>query len=95
VNITLDANSNNADGIYLRGSDMTNGSYSIGIGNVTWAKVNLCTLGYNLNSSWSKIRNFTASGTSQPAYFWVDIPAVPALRYHGYAYVMANTSSSG
>jgi len=95
VNISLDANSNDADGIYLRGTDLTNSSYSIGIGNVTWAKVNLCTNGYNLNSTWAKMRNFTASGTSQPAYFWIDIPAVPALRYHGYTYVMANTSSSG
>jgi len=95
VNISLDVNSNDADGIYLRGTDLTNSSYSIGIGNVTWAKVNLCTNGYNLNSTWAKMRNFTASGTSQPAYFWIDIPAVPALRYHGYTYVMANTSSSG
>ena len=95
VNISLDVNSNDADGIYLRGTDLTNSSYSIGIGNVTWAKANLCTNGYNLNSSWAKIRNFTASGTSQQTYFWIDIPAVPALRYHGYTYVMANTSSSG
>ncbi|MBN2014262.1 MAG: hypothetical protein JW778_03690, partial [Candidatus Altiarchaeota archaeon] len=93
INISLDENSNDAEGVYIRGAALTNGSSSIGVGNVTWAKVDVCGNGYDLTSSWANIRNFTAAGTSQETYYWIDIPAVPALRYHGYSYVMANATA--
>ncbi|RLB76666.1 MAG: hypothetical protein DRH24_17495, partial [Deltaproteobacteria bacterium] len=99
INISLDPNSNDAYGIYIKGTNLTNGSSAIPVGNVTWGKSNSCANakleGHFLSYSWAEILNSTyaKAGVSQPTYYWIDIPAVPALRYHGYAYVMANATA--
>jgi hypothetical protein len=99
INISLDSNSNDADGIYIKGADLTNGSNAIAAGNVTWGKSDSClnakTDGNFLSYSWAEILNssYSKAGVSQDTYYWIDIPAVPALRYHGYAYVMANATA--
>ncbi|RLF36859.1 MAG: hypothetical protein DRN08_00535 [Thermoplasmata archaeon] len=99
INISLDPNSNDAYGIYIKGTNLTNGSSAIPVGNVTWGKSDNCanakSEGHFLSYSWAEILNSTyaKAGVSQPTYYWIDIPAVPALRYHGYAYVMANATA--
>ena len=98
INVSLDPNSNDADGIYIKGTNLVNGSDFIPVGNVTWGKSNNCLTaksdGHFLSYSWAEILNSTyaKAGVSQDTYYWIDIPAVPALRYHGYAYIMANAT---
>ncbi len=90
--ITLHNNSNDADGIYLKGTNLTSGSNQIGVRNVSWALVNNCPLADNLTGSWQLIQANVSAGTNINTYYFIDIPATPALTYTGTAYVMANAS---
>ncbi len=92
ITITLDSNSNDADGIYIKGENLVNGSEAIGITNVTWCKCIVCLNGQNMTTQYELIQANVNAGTDINTSYWIDIPAVPALRYRGEAYVMANAT---
>ncbi|RLG01856.1 hypothetical protein DRN58_00840 [Thermococci archaeon] len=104
-NISLDENSNDADGIYIKGTDLTPkdvqgfGSiqYGIGVSNITWnANENLyqSTNTTRLTKNYSPIRENVPAGSVITMYFWIDIPPGQyAQEYNGTLYVMANASA--
>ncbi|MBN2251837.1 MAG: hypothetical protein JW724_07175 [Candidatus Altiarchaeota archaeon] len=93
VKIKLDANSNDAGGVYIKGTDLVNASNSIGIGNVTWCDdCGMCANGANMGYEWQQVRGTTLSGTNISTDYWLDIPAVHFGRYGGELYVKANVS---
>jgi len=90
--ITLHNNSNDADGIYIKATNLTNGGNQIGVKNMSWALVNNCPLSDNLTANWSVIQSPVSSGTQINTYYFIGIPPTPAIQYTGNAYIMANAS---
>ncbi|RLI94248.1 MAG: hypothetical protein DRO92_03145, partial [Candidatus Altiarchaeales archaeon] len=94
ITITLHNNSNDADGIYIKGTNLTSGSNQIGVKNITWALVDNCLLGDNLTGYWQLIQADVTAGTNIDTYYFINIPPTPSMTYTGSAYIMANTSLS-
>ena len=92
--VSIDENSNDASGLYIKGTDLTNISYYIAVGNLTWNRVNTYSTGYRLSHNYDEIISPAPSGTNQNVYFWIDIPlGIAAQKYNGTVYIMANASS--
>jgi len=91
--IGLDVNSNDAQGIYIKGSDLVGGSASIYVGNISWCKE--CT-GYttstDLTHDYQLIQSDVPSGTIYDIYFWLDTPPIYVGHYAGTITIMANAS---
>ncbi len=93
VNVSIDPNSNDADGIWIRGTNLTNNTYIILVGNVSWNRVNNTVTSYNLTGDYQNVVSPAPSGTNQTLYFWISVPGgIPNLLYDGIIYIMANAS---
>ena len=93
LRITLDPNSNYADGIYLKATDLVNASNKIGPGNITWCEnCGVCSNGARASSNWQLIRGPITPGTDIYMDYWLDIPIVYYGRYAGEMDIMANAS---
>ena len=91
--ITIDESSNDASGLYIKGTDLVNITYHIYVGNVTWNRVNTYSTGYRLSHTYQEILAPAPAGTSQNTYFWIDVPwRVAAQVYNGTIYIMANAT---
>ncbi|RLF33933.1 MAG: hypothetical protein DRN08_05070, partial [Thermoplasmata archaeon] len=103
-NISLNENSNDADALYIKGTDLEpqsipgfgNITYKIGVGNLTWNdNENLyeSTNTTRLTSDYELIRSDVPAGTNITMYYWIDIPTGQyAQGYDGMLYIMANTT---
>ena len=99
THISLDPNSNDADGIYIKGTDLICkqfSNYKIGVGNISWCRdyPTACT-GPDLNflsHEWQLFAGYTQSGTSYLLSLWLDTPPVYYGDYEGSVMIMANTS---
>jgi len=94
INVSLDENSNDAEGIYIKGTDMTSGnSYYIRVGNITWNRVSTYSTGYELSYDYQEIISPAPAGTNQTTYYWLDVPGgIAAQSYNGTIYIMANAT---
>jgi hypothetical protein len=92
--VSLDDNSNDADGIYIKGTNLTNASLTtyIGVGNLSWNKNNSPVASTELNGTYTLVQSSVSSGTDIDMYFWLDTPAVYAGKYEGTMTIMANAS---
>jgi parallel beta-helix repeat protein len=105
-NISVNPNSNEIDGLYIKGTNLTAQSipnigsikYGIGVKNVSWNEgVNSYTdFGtQRLTHEYALIQSSVTSGQNVTMYFWIDLPPGQyAQRYVGTAYVMANASDT-
>ena len=103
-NISLNENSNDVDGVYIKGTDLEPQSvtgfgsinYSIGVGNLTWNDnenqyESTNTTRFTLD--YDLIRSDISSGTDIPMYYWIDIPTGQyAQDYDGMLYIKVNTT---
>ncbi|MEA3255725.1 MAG: hypothetical protein U9Q22_07830 [Candidatus Altiarchaeota archaeon] len=96
ITITMDENSNNADAIWIKGTDLTAGANAIGVGNITWSKGTSCATakgdGNFLSYDYKKVHETLVAGDSIDTYYWIDIPPTPFAVYTGSMYIMANAS---
>ena len=103
-NISLNENSNDADALYIKGTDLEpqsipgfgNITYKIGVGNLTWNdNENLyeSTNTTRLTSDYELIRSDVPAGTNITMYYWIDIPTGQyAQGYDGMLYIKVNTT---
>ncbi|RLJ07191.1 MAG: hypothetical protein DRP13_04195, partial [Candidatus Aenigmatarchaeota archaeon] len=107
-NVTVHSNSNDVEGLWIKGTDLTNGtpSYNTMI-NVSHAKWSLTNLGdhpgppqpanmYNLSYEYDRINKdiqVIPAGTNETLYFWIDAPkGVYPRLYTGTVWIMANST---
>ena len=100
--ITLHNNSNNADGIWIKGTNLTNPNVTtyIGVGNVTWGKD--ITKPFDppdyststpLTGDYALIQGNVTSGTEIATYYWINIPGgIWGRVYTGSMTIMANAT---
>ncbi|MFB6075764.1 MAG: hypothetical protein ABEK17_01335, partial [Candidatus Aenigmatarchaeota archaeon] len=98
IQIGINENSNDADGIYLKSSGLSgnNPSDVIGPSNISWdtgasRQTNL----NNLSDYWQELRPGASSidcGTVYDTEFWLDTPPTYPGSYSGSIMIMANTS---
>jgi len=91
-NITLDANSNNAEGgLWIKGENLTGvGSYEVDVSNMHWNASTHATY-ETLTGHYSQIQSSMLSGTNTTTYYWVDTPQSTMLgTYTGTIYFMVN-----
>ncbi|MEA3255185.1 MAG: hypothetical protein U9Q22_05075 [Candidatus Altiarchaeota archaeon] len=103
-NITLHENSNDADGIYIKGTDLDPQSvsgfgavtYGIGVGNLSWnANENQydSTNTSRLTADYELIKENVSSGSIVSTYYWINTPRGQyAQEYRGTLYILANAS---
>ena len=103
-NITVDPNSNDIDGIYIKGDDLLPenvqgfGSiqYFIEVSNVTWnSEENDYTSSYTkrLSKAYELIESNVPSGSVITMFYWIDIPPGEyAQKYSGKLYILSNIS---
>ena len=97
-NITIDSNSNNVEGLYIKGTDMNLtseswGSYYIGITNVSASTTNDIATETAINYTWVQLKGFTASGTNVTTYYWLDLPSgLYKGDYEGTIWIMGNAT---
>ena len=97
-NITIDPNSNNVEGLYIKGTDMNLtteswGNYYIGVTNMSASTTNDISTETALDYDWVQIKGFTPSGTNVTTYYWLDLP--PGLYkgdYEGTIWIMGNAT---
>ena len=92
--VGLDENSNDAAGLYIKGTDLTGStSTPIEVSNISWCKE--CS-GYltstRMNNSYQLIQSSPPSGITYDTYFWLDTPPVYYGQYTGSITIMANAS---
>jgi len=93
--IGLEYNSNDAAGIYIKGTDLTGAtSTPIEVSNISWC--NGCS-GYStstrMSNSYQTLKaSPVPSGFTYNTYFWLDTPPVYTGAYSGTITVMTNTS---
>ena len=92
--VGLDENSNDAAGLYIKGTDLTGStSTPIEVSNISWC--NGCS-GYvtstRMNNSYQLIQSSPPSGVTYSTYFWLDTPPVYYGQYTGSITIMANAS---
>ena len=103
-NMTVDPNSNDVEGLWTKGTDLTPESisgfgsieYWIGVGNVSW---NDMVNDYSdirterLSSEYKLVRQVVPSGSTITFYYWIDIPpGMYEQTYNGQLFIMANAS---
>ncbi|UCG95905.1 MAG: DNRLRE domain-containing protein [archaeon] len=91
--IGLDKNSNDAQGLYIKGTDMAGTSTPIEVSNISWCRA--CA-GYGvsarMNHTYEAIIEPADSGITHSVYFWLDTPPVYTGSYAGTVTIMANAS---
>ncbi len=93
-NITLDANSNDADGgLWIKGENLTGVEpYEVGVSNMHWNATTHAAY-ETLEDSYQKIQSYMYSNTNTTTYYWVDTPLGTMLgTYTGKIYFMVNTT---
>ena len=91
-NITLDANSNNAEGgLWIKGENLTGvGSYEVDVSNMHWNATTHAAY-ETMTDHYSQIQSSMLSGTNTTTYYWVDTPLSTMLgTYSGTIYFMVN-----
>ncbi|MDY6774370.1 MAG: hypothetical protein SVS85_04170, partial [Candidatus Nanohaloarchaea archaeon] len=95
IRIGLDPASNDASGLYIRGTDLTNDSEStvIGVSNISWcvgcAGPSTATA---MRNDYSLIRENVESGDFFGTDFWLSTPPVYRALYTGKMTIKANTT---
>ena len=96
INITVDENSNDAAGLYIKGTDLNDTNYQIHVSNITWCTIlnyDTCSQEHRLSHEYQEIISPAPAGTNQPVYYWVDVPlGIAAQSYNGTIYIMANAT---
>ena len=100
-NITIDNNSNDVDGLYIKGTDLgpvnvsvLNGiTYGIGVGNMTWHYADNYSNSMRLTNQYYLMNQSLPTSTVIRNYYWIDIPRGQYTQdYAGKLYIMANAS---
>jgi len=94
VHVTINENSNDAEGIYIKGSNLTGPSnYSIYVENMSYAFVNNSGVSTDITESYENLLSPAPAGTNQSTYYWINTPqGVTTGYYYGYIYIMANAT---
>ncbi len=94
VYVTINENSNDAEGIYIKGSNLTGPSgYSIYVENMSYAFVNNSGVGADITESYQDMVSPAPAGTNQSTYYWINTPqGITTGYYYGYIYIMANAT---
>jgi len=93
LTITITNDSNDADALWISGTNLTNLSNTIGVSNVSWCKCSVYGNAFRLNETYNTITSPAPSGLAEDVNFWLDVPyGVPYGIYSGSVYVMINTS---
>ncbi|MGC9310092.1 MAG: DUF2341 domain-containing protein [Candidatus Aenigmatarchaeota archaeon] len=92
--IALHENSNDAEGIYLRGTTLTGpAGYTMAVGNMSYHTANLPDFATKLTSLYQTLVSPAPAATNQSSYYWVNTPqGVTAGTYTGFIYIMANAT---
>jgi hypothetical protein len=70
--------------VSISGSDLSAGINKIGVGNVSWGKVDDNSTGSSLSPTYSVINSSLPDSSSQPIYFWMSVPSgIVAGNYKG------------
>jgi len=105
-NVTLDPNSNDANGLYIKGTDLVprtiagygSVSYLIGVGNLSWNGVANNVTGLNttrLSSAYRQVKSTMPAGSKVSMYYWIDIPRGQFNQpYDGTMYLMVNKTQA-
>ena len=90
----MDENSNDAEGIYIKGTNLTGpSSYSIYVENMSYAFVNNSGVSTDIAESYENLLSPAPAGTNQPTYYWINTPqGMTTGYYYGYIYIMANAT---
>jgi len=100
-NITIDNNSNDVDGLYIKGTNLDpvnvsalNGiSYGIGVGNFSWYYLDDYSKASRLTNQYYLMNQSLATSTVIRNYYWIDVPSGQYTQdYAGKLYIMANAS---
>ncbi|MBN2094432.1 MAG: hypothetical protein JW727_00135 [Candidatus Aenigmarchaeota archaeon] len=95
IYVSLNTNSNDAEGLYIRGTNLSGpAGYNISVGNLSYHTANLPGFSTPLAESYKTLLSTAPSGTNQSTYYWVNTPqGVTVGNYYGYIYIMANATS--
>ncbi len=105
-NISIHPNSNDVDGLWIKGTNLEPESvsgfgsitYTLGVGNITWNDLKNNYTGPDttrLTYNYSLIRENVSSGTAVPMYYWIDLPRGQyAQNYSGTLYILAAANAS-
>jgi len=100
--ITIDPNSNDIDGLYVKGTDLAPASvsgfedisYGIGVGNITWNHYDNYSDSRRLTTEYARMNESLPCSTTVKSYYWIDIPRGQYTQeYSGKLYIMANAST--
>ena len=94
VQVTINENSNDAEGIYIKGSNLSGpGNYSIYVENMSYYTASLPAFSIPINETYQSITSPAPAGTNQPTYYWINTPqGMTTGYYYGYIYIMANAT---
>ncbi len=94
VYVTINENSNDAEGIYIKGTNLTGPSgYSMYVENMSYAFVNNSGVSTDIAESYENLLSPAPAGTNQPTYYWINTPqGMTTGYYYGYIYIMANAT---
>lgn len=93
-NVTLDDNSNNAEGgLWIKGTNLTNPArpnYNVSLDNIDWNASTHSTV-ENMTIDWFQVQSTMNSGTNTTFYYWMNVPGGTAAdTYNGTIYFMVN-----
>ncbi|MCH8329124.1 MAG: hypothetical protein IIB81_01885 [Nanoarchaeota archaeon] len=60
--------------LYQKGNDYINDSYILGIGNMTWKKIDDAATSASVTKTYSSVEADVAKNTEVPMYYWIDLP---------------------
>ncbi len=76
--------------LYQKGDDYTYGSYTLGIGNMTWNKVNNVAASLAITKTYSSVETNVTPNTNVTIYYWIGTPSAQrAGNYNTTIYVKA------
>jgi hypothetical protein len=99
IRVSVDPNSNDAEGVYLNGTDLLNQQFASTIEstNITWCKSPCTCEAAKLNDQllreyYQQVHGLLPAGEYIDILFWLDTPATYYGTYKGYMEIMANAS---